>query len=554
MNRVELEIVAERLVALEHAQARKHMSVYSALHLPDQLEQDVGFNRLDHPVAGELDIAPRYIPAKHHQIEIEKLEQLESGKEVDGRVLNRLLILAPPGSAKSTYASVMFPAWYLGKHPKHDVIASSQTQDLADRFGRRCRNLVASQVHKDVFGAGLASDQRAAGAWTTAGGGEYKAVGVAPFAGRRGDLIISDDLIRGFKDADSATVRNSTWNWILGDLRPRMKPKAKWVYITTRWHSDDPVGRTLPDNWNGKSGWVMARDGEWWYVLSFVAVIETEEEMEYDPCKRKMGEILWPEWYTVKMLTQERRSQGRRNWNALYQQKPREEEGGILKAMYWREWQHEAPPQCVYVISVYDTAMEEGEENDYSARTSWGVFWHEEELKPKNVAEDKKRQELEPWYVPHVGGRYCCVLLEAWQDKVTFPDLRQLAKSHYRQLKPDRVLVEKKVSGHSLIQELRRSGVPAYGIPADRSKLARAHTAAVVLEDGCIFYMPRRWSDEVIERCSRASFVKGDPGNDMPDTVVHAWNYLRKHWHLQTTDDPEEEEDYEESDTARLFN
>jgi predicted phage terminase large subunit-like protein len=533
------------------------MAVYAGLHLPDQLEKDVGFDKLKHPefVDGELNLAPRYVPAKHHQIEIECLEMLESGAKVDGRKLDRLLMLAPPGSAKSTYASVIFPAWYLGRHPKHDVIAGSQTQDLADRFGRRCRNLVASDTHRSVFNAGLARDQRAAGAWTTDQGGEYKAVGVAPFAGRRGDLIICDDLIRGYKDADSPTVRNSTWNWILGDLRPRMKPHAKWVYITTRWHSDDPVGRTLPESWNGKSGWIKAKDGEWWYVLSFVAVIETEEEREFDPCEREMGEILWPEWYTEKMLAQERRSQGRRNWNALYQQKPREEEGGILKAMYWREWAHPNPPQCVYVISVYDTAMEEGEENDYSARTSWGVFWHEEELKPINELELARRKQEQPWYAPPQGGRYCCILLEAWQDKVTFPDLRQLAKNHYKQLKPDRVLVEKKVSGHSLIQELRRSNVPVYPIPADRSKFARAHTAAVVLEDGCVFYMPRRWSDEVIERCARASFAKGDPGNDMPDTVVHAWNYLRKHWHLQTTDDDNEEDegDYEEN-APKLFN
>jgi len=331
-----------------------------------------------------------------------------------------------------------------------------------------------------------------------------------------------------------------------------MKPRAKWIYITTRWHSDDPVGRTLPENWNGKSGWIKARDGEWWYVLSFVAIIETGEEAEFDPCKRKIGDILWPEWYTKKMLTQERRTQTRRNWNALYQQKPREEEGGILKAMYWRPWLLPGPPRCVYVISVYDTAMEEGEENDYSARTSWGVFWFEDDGKSANELVVAQRKKEEPWYNPPTGGRYCCILLEAWQDKIAFPVLRMLAKNHYRQLKPDRVLVEKKVSGHSLIQELKRSGVPAYGIQVDKSKYARAHTAAVVLEDGCVFYMPRRWSDEVIERCARASFVKGDPGNDMPDTVVHAWNYLRKHWHLQIESEDDEEEE-ERGNTPGLF-
>ena len=123
-----------------------------------------------------------------------------------------------------------------------------------------------------------------------------------------------------------------------------------------------------------------------------------------------------------------------------------------------------------------------------------------------------------------------------------FPELRKLAIAHYKKLKPDRVLIEKKASGHSLLQELRTK-VPVKPMPADRSKLARAHAASVVLEDGCVWYMPRRWADEVIERCARASFKKGDPGNDMPDTCVHAWNYLRTGFHLTTTQEQEDRED-----------
>ena len=529
----ELAELDRDLRIIELAEAKRQLSVYAGLHLPQDIERDDDDDDADDKPTS---IASRYVPALHHREINHRLEQLESGELVDGRTLDRLMILAPPGSAKSTYASVLFPAWYMGRNPRHSIIAASQTTKLAERFGRRTRNLVASSVHWSIFGSGLAPDQRAAGSWETNQGGEYYSTGAQPFAGRRCDLAITDDLLRGVQDADSATKRESLWEWILSDLRPRMKPNAKWIYITTRWHQDDPAGRMLPADWNGQSGWVKARDGEWWYVLSFVAIIETEEEAKFDPLHRKVGDILWPEWFTDRMLTQMRRTLPRRMWNSLYQQKPVDDEGGILKRQHWRLWPHDKPPECEYIITVYDTAMEEGEQNDYSARTTWGVFWHEEP--PKVVPIDPKAG----WYKPPISGRYCCFLMDAWQDKLEFPELRKQAKEHYFKVKPDRVLVEKKVSGISLIQELKRAGIPVKGIPADKSKLARAHASSVVLEDGCVFYPDRRWAEDVIDRCAKATFIKGDPGNDMPDTCVHAWNYLRKGFHLQTNLDPEDED------------
>lgn len=479
--------------------------MYAGLHIPRDIEQDGLPNLHDMP------LAERYIPAAHHRKIIEKLEALERWE------ITRLMILAPPGSAKSSYASVLFPAWYLGRNPTHSVIAASQTQDLAERFGRRARNLVASDVHERVFGHGLAPDQRASGHWEVEEGGEYHSTGVQPFAGRRGDLIICDDLLRGRKDADSKLVRNNTWEWILGDLRPRMKPDAKWVFITTRWHEDDPAGRILPKSWNGQSGKFTARDGEEWEVLSFAAIIETNAEADCDSLGRKLGEILWPEWFTRAMLEQERRSQGRRNWDALYQQKPKPDEGGILRRDAWRLWTGKMPA-CEYVMSVYDTAFEEGEENDYSARTTWGIFWHEE-------------KDRAP--------RYCAIMLERWRDKVEFPKLRVLAQEHYREWKPDRLLVEKKASGHSLIQELRRNKIPVTPIKIDRSHLARAHSVTAIFDDGAVFYPDKRWADEVLDECAAFPFGQYD---DLTATVIHALMFLRKQFWLEVKQDQDDDE------------
>ena len=523
----ELRAQDEDLRRLELLQARDSLAIYAGLHIPAEIEAD-DLRGLD-----RLPIAARYIPAAHHRLIIDGLEAVERGE------IKRLMVIAPPGSAKSTYVSTIYPAWYLGRHAQHSLIAASQTQELADRFGRRARNVVGSSIHRDVFGVGLARDQQASGHWETERGGEYQATGVQPFSGRRADGVILDDLIRGRKDADSATVRNSTWEWYIGDIRPRLKPGAWIVYITTRWHEDDPAGRILPSDCVGKTGWVTARDGERWYVLSLAAVIETREQAAADPLGRKVGDILWPEWFTKAMLDQERLTQGRRNWAALYQGHPTPDEGGILQRRFWRRWTADKPPVCEYVITVYDTAFEEDESADYTARTSWGVFRYKESgpaREPVMVAPGQYRRPPMPME------RYCCILLERFKDKVEFPELRRLAKAHYKEFKPDRVLVEKKASGHSLIQELRRAGVPVKAVKADTSKLARAHAGAVVLEDGCVFYMDRRWAEEVISDCAAATFLKGSPGNDVGDTCVYAWLWLRRTFHLQLAEEPDEDE------------
>ena len=133
-----------------------------------------------------------FVPATHHRLLIGELEAVERGE------YSRLMVYMPPGSAKSTYASVIFPAWYLGRHPEGSVIAASHTEELAERFGRRVRNLVASEAHRNVFGVGVAADRKSVGEWETEAGGEYYAAGVGgSITGRRADLGIIDEPVRG---------------------------------------------------------------------------------------------------------------------------------------------------------------------------------------------------------------------------------------------------------------------------------------------------------------------------------------------------------------------
>ncbi len=185
--------------------------------------------------------------APHHVMLTEALREIESGEN------DRLLVMMPPGSAKSTYGSVYFPEYFVGRNPQLSVIAASHTAELAERFGRRVRNGVDDVSFKNLFNVTLAPDSTAAGRRGTNFGGEYTAVGVGgSVTGRRGDLIIVDDPVRSREDADSERVREKTWDWWVNDLLTRLKPGGRIVVIMTRWHEDDLAGRLLerePQRW-----------------------------------------------------------------------------------------------------------------------------------------------------------------------------------------------------------------------------------------------------------------------------------------------------------------
>jgi len=230
-------------------------------------------------------------------------------------------------------------------------------------------------------------------------------------------------------------------------------------------------------------------------------------------------------------LEQERRTLLSRDWNALYQQYPTTEEGAILKAAYWRKWPSREPPTVEYIVQSIDGAYEENEENDYSARTTWGVFdiFHQDNAKVlQSYIKDKKRHEVQ---------RYHAVLLEAWRGRVPFSVFKRVTQDGFKEYQPDRLLIEKKASGISLIQELRKAGLPIKPMLPDRSKKSRAHAAEVPFEQGCVWHMDRDWVQPVIREC--AQFPNGEH-DDWVDTVTQAIIWLRRTYHLQFQEEEEE--------------
>lgn len=263
----------------------------------------------------------------------------------------------PPGSAKSTYASIRFPAYFLGRLPEKSIITASYGENLATTFGRKVRNLVDSNEYKMLFPrVSLSEDSRAKGEWETNRGGSYFAAGIGTgITGRRGDLGLIDDPVKGRAEADSEQVRNSTWDWYKSDFLTRLKPGAAQIIIQTRWHQLDLAGRILPESWKGESGDFIGFDGQTWKVICLQA-----QAGDNDPLGRLPGEWLWPEWFTEAYwleTKQAQQSEDIRNWISLYQQTPTAEQGTFFKREWFKRYRFGDEPKRLSKYGASDYAV-----------------------------------------------------------------------------------------------------------------------------------------------------------------------------------------------------
>jgi predicted phage terminase large subunit-like protein len=259
-------------------------------------------------------LAPKSeMPARHHRAIIAELERVARGEVL------RLMVLAPPGSAKTTYVSRLFPAWYFATRPHTNVIAASHTAELAETNSSYVQRTVRDNA--DVLDYGLRNDSKAN--WETTNNCRYRAIGVGgAITGTRADVVILDDPIRGRAEAESAVSRAHLWDWFNADLLTRLKPQGAVVLIATPYHEDDLMGRLLCQQ--------SAAD---WRVLRLPAIAEAD-----DPLGRAEGEPLWGDddayGYGARLLAlrdQHEREGLLRDWHSLYQCAPRPPEGAMFK-------------------------------------------------------------------------------------------------------------------------------------------------------------------------------------------------------------------------------
>ena len=383
---------------------------------------------------------PEFIAGNHHKIIAEKLQRVASGD------LKRLIINMPPRHTKSEFASFLFPAWMIGKNPNMKIIQATHTTELAVGFGRKVKNLLEREDYQDLFDVRLAADSKASGRWDTDRGGMYYAVGVGSnLAGRGGDLVIIDDP-HSEQTAMSNSGFDDAWDWYTGGPRQRLQPGGSIVLVQTRWSEKDMTGQLLR---------AMAKDplADQWEVVELPAIFD-----DGTPC--------WPEFWSLDDLTAVRASIPPGKWNAQYQQKPTGEENAIIKREWWRVWEKDTVPQLEYVIQSYDTAFSKRESADYSAITTWGVFYPNEGGSGPNL-----------------------ILLDSKKGRWEFPELKAKALEEYQFWDPDTVIIEAKASGMPLTHELRNMGIPVVNFTPSRGndKVTRVHSVSPLFEAGMVW-------------------------------------------------------------------
>jgi len=418
---------------------------------------------------------PQFICGPHHAIMAKKFEALVRGE------LNRVIINIAPRHGKSELTSYLFLAWLMGQEPDAKIIQATHTAELAMRFGRKVRNLMDSEIYKEVFPeVSLAVDSKAAGRWETSKGGEYFAAGVGgAMTGRGANYLVIDDP-HSEQDALSETAMERAYEWYTSGPRQRLQPGGRVLLVMTRWSKMDLTEMVLKDQAKNPMS-------DKWEVIEFPAIMPSG-----NPC--------WPEFWKKEDLLAVKASLPVNKWNAQWQQNPTSEEGAIFKREWWRVWQSEKVPTLQYVIQSYDTAYSKKETADFSAITTWGVFRPSPD-EPESI-----------------------ILLDAKKGRWDFPELKRVAFDLYKFWDPDCVLVEAKAAGLPLSQELRRTGIPVVNYsPGGRNrstdKVSRANSVSPLFEAGFVWAPDEPWAEELVEEMAEFPYGEHD---DLTDSAVQA--------------------------------
>lgn len=315
-------------------------------------------------------------PAPHHMVIINELEQFIFTDEYDV-----LLFHAPPGCAKSTYISWLFPPWYMANFPQNNILFATHSANFAERWGGRVRNDIASEG--PALGISISPTNAARDQFALEQGGEYYAVGAGVgISGFRADLGLCDDLFGSREDAWSDTVRQKRWDWYTDDFGHRLKPQAKRVLMNTRWHEEDVAGRVIAQIESGA-------------VRGKIVTIPAKAE-EGDPVGRKPGEYLWddPAGYNYgSYLRARERETSPMMWAALFQQRPAPEEGDYFKAEWIKPYDIAPARTTLRIYGASDFAVT-ADGGDYTVH---GVLGIDPEGRPHLLDVWRKQAASDEW-------------------------------------------------------------------------------------------------------------------------------------------------------------
>ena len=292
---------------------------------------------------------PGFDVGEHHVEICEALERVERGE------IDRLMIEAPPRHGKTELVSRRFPAWLLGRNNNKQIITATYGKDLSTDIGRDVRDIITSEEYGRVFpGTHLRKDVQAAHKWRTDTGGIYNATAVrSATTGLGSHVALIDDPHKDREEADSEIYREKVWRWYTSTLYTRLMPGGAIILIMTRWHEDDLAGRLLGQ-----------KDGDSWVRIKLPAIAQEHTNNE---------QALWPSRFplpTLRRIRKQLTAGQSRDWFALYQQEPTQEQGDYFR----REWFHwfKDNPKDLHLYGASDYAVTDGG-GDFSEHGVFGL-------------------------------------------------------------------------------------------------------------------------------------------------------------------------------------
>lgn len=455
----------------------------NAIEVPGRPASDDPDEWLFHPIESTV--------SRHHLILLDAIERTAAKRH------GRLMVFMPPGSAKSTYCSVVAPTWLMGKRPNLRVILASYGSDLAKRHGRRARQICKQAGYEGLFQCGISPATSAADEWALTNGSEYLAGGIlSGITGNRAHLLIIDDPVKGRDEADSPVIQKKTKEAYDDDLLTRLIPGGSVVLVQTRWNENDLAGQILPEDYDGRSGLVMCRDGMEWEIVN----IPAEAERDDDPLGRKRGEMLWPEWFDDRHWAIFRKNP--RTWASLYQQRPAPDSGGYFQVE--KIERYAVAPSRLIIIAGSDFAVTE-DGGDYTEHGVIGIDGH------------SQWYGLDWWYgqtQSDVWIERMIDLMQKWKPAIWFMEAGVIMKA----IEP------------LLRRRMRERGVPCRleWLPSINDKPTRARGLQAAVAMGWLSLPQKEWADRLMNQMKAFPAGAYDDGVDVLSLVGRGMDQFGK--------------------------
>ena len=445
------------------------------------------------------------------------------------RDILQLLINAPPRSSKTILLSVMLPAWVWLRNPSERFMYISYGSDLSNDNSRRCRQILQSEWYTIRWGHiyNIVSDQNAKERFDNDKNGYRLSTSMTSSSTGFGATAMVFDDPNNAKEIESQTALAKTNSIFSGAFSTRFNNLSRDILIVNqqRLGEMDLSGYIIAnDHDNSWTKLILPLEFEEARKCKTIILPSSHGKVWEDPRKTE-GEILCPTRFPKKALKRLKDGLGSEYRIAgQLQQRPAPQEGGLLKRTWFQWWKESSPPPLLQIVQSWDTALETKKTSCYSACTTWGIF------------NDKF-------------GILNVILLGLYRGKIEMPDLVEMAKRLYKDYRddgqsdvvpdghhvPDLVLIEAKANGISLIQTIRRMGIPTSRVDPSKfggDKELRVKLISHLVQAGRVwvpankpeFVKLKKYADIFVENC--AMFPAGESA-DIVDSFSQMMHRLK---------------------------